>query len=151
MAPTTLDSNDLETSYYGADFSYSAPGYYTPDFEDRVNRELNRLAALPENWDLERAKPIDPVIIEAAKNFIAKLPKYIATIPSVVPSAAGNLQFEWSKGPRTLEIEIETPNTIHYLKWHPEEGIEEEDVFDINNIVRAVSLIQWFMRGVGYA
>ena len=151
MAPTTLDSDELETSYSGDEFSYWAPGYYTPDFEDRVNSEIDRLAALPENWDLERAKPIDQEIIDAAKKFIAKLSNYTRTIPSVVPLAAGSLQFEWSEGPRTLELEIETPTTIHYLKWHPKEGIEEEDVFDINNIVRAVSLIQWFMRGVGYA
>jgi|SRR3972149_11498032 len=150
MTPTTLDIDELETRPAETEFSYWVPGCYSPDFEDRVNNDLDRLSALPENWDLEGAKPIDPAIIDAARRLIAELPDNIAKIPAVVPSADGNLQFEWSEGSRLLELEIETPTTIHYLKWYPEEGIEEEDVFDINNIARAVSLIQWFMRGAGY-
>ena len=150
MAPTTLDIDELETKPAETEFSYWAPGYYSPDFEDRVNSDLDRLSALRENWDLEGAKPIDPAIIDAARRLIAKLPDNIAKIPAVVPSAAGNLQFEWSEGPRSLELEIETPSTIHYLKWCPEKGIEEEEVFDINDIHRVAFLIQWFMRGAEY-
>lgn len=149
MAPITLDIDELETSYSENKFFYYAPGRYSPDFEERVKSDIDRLASLPENWDLECAKPIDHAIIDAAKRFIGSLSNYIATVPSVVPSAAGRLQFEWNEGPRALELEIETPTTIHYLKWDPEESVEEEDTFDINNIVRAVSLINWFMRG-GY-
>jgi len=125
-------------------------GYYVPDFESRVNEELDRLGSLPPNWDCEGAPRLDPAIIEAAREFISRLPEDIATIPAVVPSAAGTLQFEWDAGPRSLELEIETPSTIHYLKWHPEEGVEEEDVFDITDIDRAVLLIQWFMRGAAH-
>src|SRR3972149_2678261 len=147
MAPTTLDIDELETSHAGPEFSYSARGYYSPNFENRINSELDRLAALPENWDHEGAKSIDQAIINAARKLIAALPKDIAKIPAVIPSADGNLQFEWTEGPRLLELEIETPTTIHYLKWHPEERIEEEDAFEIHQTDRAVLLIQWFTRG----
>lgn len=121
--------------------------YYAPEFESRVNQELDRLGSLLPNWDYEGAARIDPAIIEGAREFISRLPKDIATIPSVVPSAAGNLQFEWTAGRRSLELEIETPSVIHYLKWDPAKGVEEEDVFDISDVNRAESLIRWFMRG----
>lgn len=125
-------------------------GYFAPDFEDRVNRELDRLAALEPNWDGEGAPRIDPGIIQAAREFISRLPKHLISIPAVVPSAAGNLQFEWNAGERSLELEIEAPSVIHYLKWDPREKVEEEDVFDIRNIDRAVFLIHWFTRGTTY-
>jgi hypothetical protein len=149
MPPTTLDFDERETMYSQRDYDkWFHAGYYAPEFDSRVNQELDRLASLPPNWDREGAPRIAPSIIEAARAFISCLPEDIATIPAVVPSAAGNLQFEWTAGRRSLELEIETPATIHYLKWDPEEGMEEEDVFDIRDTDRAEFLIQWFMRGV---
>jgi hypothetical protein len=147
MTPTTFDIDQFATRPIETESAYWAPGYYSSDFEERVNSDLDKLSALEENWDLEGAKRIDEKIIAAARKFIAELPDNICKTPAVVPSADGNLQFEWSKGSRLLELEIETPGVIHYLKWHPEEGVEEEDVFDIDDIDQAVLLIQWFMRG----
>ena len=89
-----------------------------------------------------------PAIIRAARHCIARLPSNIVPIPAVVPSAAGNLQFEWSAGRRSLELEIENPATIHYLKWDPSEEVEEEDIFSIEDTDRMVDLIQWFVGGV---
>ena len=93
---------------------------------------------------------IDPEIVEAARQFVSSLSEDIASPPAVVPMPKGNLQFEWHEGPRTLELEIENPTTIHYLKWHPEEGTEEESFFELSDVFRAESLIRWFMRGVKY-
>ena len=121
------------------------------EFRVSIEQGLDRLASLPTNWDREGAPRIDPAIIRAARHFIARLPPNVAPIPAVVPSAAGNLQFEWSAGRRSLELEIESPATIHYLKWDPNEKVEEEDVFNIEDIDRTVSLIQWFVRGLADA
>ena len=117
------------------------------EFHVGIDRELDRLASLPANWDHEGAPQIDPAIIRAARDFIARLPRNVSPIPAVVPSAAGNLQFEWNARRRSLELEIESPATIHYLKWDPSEEVEEEDVFDIEDTDRAVHLIQWFVTG----
>ncbi len=124
---------------------------YVADFQATINQELDRLASLPANWDREGAPRIDPAIIQAARQFISELPPGTAPIPAVVPSAAGNLQFEWDAGPRSLEVEIETPSIIHYLKWDPSEQVEEEDICDIHDIQRALLLIHWFMRGASHA
>jgi hypothetical protein len=113
------------------------------EFRVSIDRELDRLARLPANWDREGAPRVDPAIIRSARHCIAQLPPGLAPIPAVVPSAAGNLQFEWSAGRRSLELEFESPSTIHYLKWDPNEGIEE-DVFGIEDANRARHLIEWF-------
>jgi hypothetical protein len=151
MPPATIEldvhttrQTSTATSEY-ADWDYS--GYYTEDFEASINRELDRLAGLPKNWDSEGAPKIDPAIISAARTFVGRLPANIAKVPAVVPIADGSLQFEWNAGSRSLELEIADPKTIHYLKWFPEEGIEEESHFPIDDVDLAVSMIRWFMKG----
>jgi hypothetical protein len=152
MAPLTLDfDQDTSTNTDAGEYDrWEQAAYYAPEFEAVVHRELDRLAALEPNWDAEGAPPINPQIIQAARDFISRLPENIASIPAVVPSGAGTLQFEWNEGPRTLELEIETPSMIHYLKWDSRAGIEEEDLFQITDIDRAASLIRWFMGGVAH-
>jgi len=119
------------------------------DFHVGAEQELDRLASLPANRDREGAPRIDPAINRAARDFIARLPLKVAPIPAVVPSAAGNLQFEWNSGRRSLELEIENPATIRYLKWDPNEEVEEEDVVNVVDTDRTVRLIEWFVKEVG--
>ena len=121
-------------------------------FDLSVVRKLDRLATLKAGWDAERAQPICRRILRAARDLVSRLPGNIkgsVPAPAVVPMARGadlpgNLQFEWDDGKRSLELEIETPATIHYLKWAPDEGCEEEDFFDIRDNDRTISLIRWF-------
>ena len=149
MAPITLDPQEASTDLTGNEYDRWKPAaYYAPEFQAVVNRELDRVATLEPNWDAEGAEPIDPQIIQAARDLAENLPENIVGPPAVVPMAAGNVQFEWNQGPRSLELEIESPTTIHYLKWHPEENVEDEGFFDIEDINRAVLLMRWFTRSV---
>jgi len=118
-------------------------------FDLAINNLLDKIATLERNWDAQGAYPVNPLIIETARELISSLPHRLKNntnaMPAVVPMRKGNLQFEWHDGQRTLEIEIETPSTIHFLRFHPEAGIEEEDIraaTDTNTLVR---LIQWFV------
>jgi hypothetical protein len=120
---------------------------YAPDFQSGLNRELDRLGALEANWDAQGAQRISPVVIDAARRLISQLPTNLIWRPAVVPMAKGNLQFEWHDGPRSLELEIEGPDTIHYLKWDSETGVEEEGLFSLSDRPRYVSLIRWFTKG----
>jgi hypothetical protein len=123
-------------------------------FDLAVARHLNRLATLRPGWDGEAAPPICRRILLAAREFVSRLPGRIkdsVPVPAVVPMARGayrpsNLQFEWDDGQRSLELEIETPSTIHYLKWAPDEGVEEENFFDIHDSEHALALVRWFAR-----
>jgi prevent-host-death family protein len=130
--------------------AHSPSATLTGGFMGRVNEELERLAALGPNWDGQGGRPLSRSVIDAARQVASSLAGQIAVVPAVVPMAKGNLQFEWNDGPRSLELEIETPSTIHYLKWHPEEGIEEEGVYDISDVGRSLSLIQWLQPGVSH-
>jgi hypothetical protein len=120
------------------------------DFDLAVKSELRRIAALGENWDSEGARPIAPNIIDAATDFISVFParlKSLVAVPEIVPMRKGNLQFEWHDGPKTLELEIEDARTIHYLKWHSEAGVEEEDVCPLSDSDTVTRLIEWFAKG----
>ena len=123
-------------------------GNHDPDFADAVGSRLDELGRLQPNWDGYGSPVIDPDIIAAARGFVRSLPKDIAYRPIIVPMSTGNLQFEWHKASKILELEFETPQLIHYLQWHPESKVEEEGTFPATNIDKAVDLIQWFMSGI---
>lgn len=120
------------------------------NFDRAVHIGLDRLAALKPNWDAEGARRVDRQLIAAARDFVSALPGRIKThvaVPAVVPMRKGNLQFEWHEGPRTLELEFETPRQIHYLKWHPEAGVEEEDILSVSQMEAFADLLTWLMKG----
>lgn len=158
MSPTAIERDTPETRYSsdlygtrGTGHRYARwvyVGYFPTGFRNVVIRQLDRLGTLTANWDRQGALPLDPAILRAARQFISGLPEGAARAPRVVPMAKGNLQFEWHDGSRSLELEVEDPGTIHYLRWHPEEGIEDEGFFDIRDLGRAETLIRWFMKGI---
>jgi hypothetical protein len=127
---------------------WAIAGHYDPDFAEVVQAELRQLGQLQTNWDGYGGQPIDPAVIAAACAFVRSLPENLAFRPRVVPMSPGNLQLEWHAGKKILELEFETPGTIHFLQWHPERDVEEEDTFPAKDIDKAVELIQWFMSGV---
>jgi hypothetical protein len=113
-----------------------------------VQADIRALGELAPNWDGYGAPAIDPAAIEAAAAFVAKLPGDLAARqPRVVPTANGMLQLEWHAGARSLELEFESPHSIRYLQWNPDEGVEEEDSFPATDVETAVDLIRWFMTG----
>ena len=121
-------------------------GYANAELRTKVTRELENLHRLPENWDGYGSPKINVATINAAKRLIGALAeKSEFATPVVVPVPGGRLQFEWHRGERSLELEFETPTTIHFLKWHPEEGIEEEGTYDGSDVERSIQLIKWFM------
>ncbi len=109
-----------------------------------ILEELGRLRHLPENWNGYGAPPIDPRVIESAEQFLTSLPGTRITAPNVVPMTRGRLQFEWHRGNRSLELEFETPERIHYLKWDTDAGVEEEEILSIKETVKIHDLLDWF-------
>jgi hypothetical protein len=120
------------------------------EFDLAVGAALDRIAALERNWDAQGALRVDPAIVEAARSLVSRLPSDAkrgnGAIPAVVPMRKGNLQFEWHRGSRTLELEVEDSSTIHYLRYDPEVRIEDEDLCPINDSERLAGLIRWFVE-----
>ena len=114
-------------------------------------QKIDELRGLSDNWNGYRAAKIDPRIIDAAKNFIRSLPEPLVTMPQVVPMTRGRLQLEWHKGDRSLEIEITSPKSAHYLKWDPANSIEDEDIVPLTNLNRLHELVRWFSMGTVHA
>lgn len=117
-------------------------------FRDAVVAEIEALRLLKPNWDSYGAPAIDPKIIAAGLKFVGSLPENIAVRPRVVPMSPGNFQLEWHRGRMILELEFETPTTIRFLQWNGDHDLAVEDTFRVNEIDRAIELIQWFVSGV---
>jgi hypothetical protein len=122
---------------------------HDPNFVDDVQFAIDSLRALAPNWDGYGAPVIDPPVIEAARTFIARLPEGLVCRPQVVPMSNGTLQLEWHDGPKSLELEFESPTSIRYLRRHPEQGVEDEDSFSATQVETAIELIRRFLNGAG--
>jgi hypothetical protein len=105
---------------------------------------LEALKGLPPNWNGYGAIPIDRAVIGAAEDFIRSLPGDIATTPKVVPMTRGRLQFEWHRGNRSLELEFESSDRLHYLKWDSDAGVEEEEIISADDTGAVLALLRWF-------
>jgi hypothetical protein len=114
---------------------------------DAVAASFDALQQLPENWNGYGAQRIDPAIIAAARQLIEQVPSDVVSTPQVVPMTRGRLQFEWHHGPRSLEVEFESPSQIHYLKSDSAARIEEEDVLSADDADRVLDLLRWFAAG----
>ena len=106
--------------------------------------QLDTLSKLPAGWNGYGADPIDPAIIAVARRFLADLSLDAVGHPQILPMTRGRLQLEWNRGDRSLELEFEDIESIHFLKWDPQAGIEEEDVIPIREIGAVRELIAWF-------
>lgn len=109
--------------------------------------EIDELKQLGSNWNGYGAAPIDASIIEAARQLVGSFPPDLVVPPQVVPMTRGRLQLEWHRGSRSLELEFESADEIHYLKWDSETGEQEEEIIPVAEHDRAVDLIRWFMAG----
>jgi hypothetical protein len=114
---------------------------------EKVQADLDSLRVLNPNWDGYGAPAIDPAIIEAARSFLATLPLGSIPRPQVVPLSNGALQLEWHAGPKSLELEFETPASIRYLQWDSQAILENEDCFAPEDVSKAMTLIDWFVAG----
>jgi hypothetical protein len=109
-----------------------------------VRQSLQELRGFKENWDGYGAAPLDPQNLDAALRFIDSLPDDAALTPMVVPMTRGRVQLEWHRGNRLLELEFETPTTIHYLQWDSDQGIETEDIISADEVDALKGLLTWF-------
>jgi hypothetical protein len=120
--------------------------YFDTGFKAHVARELDLLRRLQAGWDGYRAAPIRAEIIDAARAFVFGLSENIAPRPRVVPLASGALQLEWVAGEVALELEFESPDIIHYLRWDPETNVADENTLAMAEREPVEALIKWFTR-----
>lgn len=109
-----------------------------------VSDDFRRLESLPHGWDGYNAPPIDREILRTVARFLDGLSES-APQPNVVPTMTGGVQLEWHEGRKSLELEFETADRIHYLRWNPSANVEDEDFIQSNDLVGAKALLQWLV------
>ena len=151
MNSTTPDT-DISTAWFKRDVRSEwvcvdhPHFYYDPDFESHCLSKIDELAGLGPNWDRQGAPALDKSIIASARQFVKSLPRFVSTRPMIVPLTTGAVQFEWHKGRIVLELEFETADRVHYLKWDPEQHVEEESTLSVLELDSLEGLIRWFME-----
>lgn len=116
-----------------------------------LDARLDQVAALGPDWDGHGAPPINPAVPRAVRDWGQAMPGWaFAPAPAVVPLSSGGLQLEWHVGPRILELEFESPETIHYLRWDPGHGVQDEDAYPAGDRSRSEELIGWVRGGTGH-
>ena len=111
-----------------------------------VQRSLESLRELGENWDSYGASPADLASIELAKDFAKVIGRFVSVRrPSVSLSPAGNAAFSWeiSNGKRNLDVEILRTGQMRYafIDDDDESADRERATFDPHEI--ASILTQW--------
>ena len=104
---------------------------------------LRDLSRLVRGWDGRDAAPIDPEILAAAARFLDGLDANAVGLPQVVPMTGGRLQLEWNGPERSLKLEFASPATIHYLRWDPGHGVEDEGFCDVGDAPRLAAMLAW--------
>ena len=126
-------------------------GVTSTSVSERVAERLCELSLLEANWDGYGAEPLSPEILAAATEFARWMSietRFAAEQePTITPMTGGRLQFEWHHGPRSLELEFESPTEIHYLQWDSEAGLENEDVIPLADREAIAELMGWFAEG----
>lgn len=104
---------------------------------------------LEDNWDGYNAEPLDPKIIAVAREIAGVMPKVMFETAQPVPMSNGRVQFEWHEGGRSLEVEVNAPDVIVYLKCpvDADESTWEEDEAVVNGPGMR-RLFDWWMRGL---
>jgi len=117
-----------------------------PKWLVKAKYDLDRIMALPENWDYYGSPSIPAVLYSNAENFLRSLEVEDIEPPFVVPVSGGGIQFEWQNKTRELEIEFVQSNVFGYLKIIGDEPVDEGQ-FSVQDYNSARLLIKWFKTG----
>jgi len=115
----------------------------------RLAGTLERLQRVKPGWD----GPKSPAISVEAMNVVARLaldvfPADMVDLMHVAPIPNGMLQMEWYSNREGLELELEAPDKIRYLRWAPSRGIEDEDDVPVSDTGRILELLKWFKENI---
>jgi hypothetical protein len=119
----TMEASDPFCIHFRSDrvfeFDQAPPAWFTPILD-----KICELGELPADWDSYGAMQIDPETAAFAIGLLLSVLKSTDPLPTVVPTSRGGLMFEWHDGGIDLEIDIQSPLSIHVA--FVDETLEEE-------------------------
>lgn len=109
-------------------------------------RSVVEISELQHNWDTYGGPPPSLEAVKASKKLIWGIRLDGPTLPNIVPSVGGGIQFEWSSAFRELELEVLPDGSFEYLR------VEEGNILDDGPILTSGTAIQqdlidWFYSG----
>lgn len=112
-----------------------------------AHAKLEEFKALEKNWDSYGGLPIDSAIIKAAHEWLDNMPVDI-DFSHIGPCCDGTVGLEWDTGGRRLELEIETPDTMAFVKLDDADGDDDDDAYPLVDFTRSIELIRWVLAGL---
>ena len=113
---------------------------------EAAHAKLEGFKDLKHNWDSYGGLPIKLEIIKAAHEFLDNMPADFV-FPYVQPTGDGTVGFEWDTGNGRLELEIETPETVGFVKLDNMGGNDDDGTYPIVDLARTLELIRWVLAG----
>lgn len=99
-----------ETQFTSNDFAI------IDDF-DAVNREIDNLLELKENWDGQGAIPVLGEVAETAKKLVA-IVGFVDCISDIFPNPQGSLTIEWTNRTKEkLSLEVGANSYSYFVKY----------------------------------
>lgn len=84
---------------------------------------IDRIAAMPDDWDSHRSAAPNPYAVERARQFIEDAFRATEAVgwqtPYISASEDGEIAFEWWNGPRKLTIYVGPEQTTFLKSWGP--------------------------------
>lgn len=110
--PISMEASETFTIPFGSDgfflFEEEPPTWFLP-----LLQQICQLGDLRSNWDSYGAWPLDPPTAAHAVTILLESLTANDPKPSVVPTSGGGLMIEWHLGGVDLEIEVQSPSSVH--------------------------------------
>src|SRR5947209_16330790 len=90
--------------------------YASSDWSVDAVNGVGKIAKLPANWDSYGSQPLTGLAKTCAISLAMEFGREDLPAPRVVPISGGGLQFEFTYGPRSLELEVLPDGTIEFLR-----------------------------------
>ena len=76
---------------------------------------MDRLLALPDNWDGYGSPAITPAARDTTRHLVRHVAAFRVPVPKLVATPCGGLQWEWRLSGRELELEVRPSGQVEYL------------------------------------
>jgi hypothetical protein len=110
-------------------------------WKDDVVSVLNRFVQAEPSWDGYLAKPVSFETAYFSLRMLEAIGQNIPESPIITSGSSGDLQFEWERGVKILEVHVRAPNDV--CVYRSDEAEIEEEAQLRNNFLVLAEWLKW--------